>query len=147
MLNPDFKEMLSCLKDEKAEFLVVGAYALAAHGFPRATGDLDIWVRNSSENAQRVMQALLKFGAPSSHLSVDDFTAPDIVVQLGVEPSRIDLLTGIDGVSFVEAWQSRVTITISDLEIDVLSKEHLLKNKIAAGREKDQGDIAWLKNN
>ena len=147
MLNPDFKEMLSCLKDENVDFLVVGAYALAAHGFPRATGDLDIWVRNSSENAQMVMQALLRFGAPTSHLSTDDFTAPDIVVQLGVEPSRIDLLTGIDGVSFDEAWQSKVTITIGDLEIDVLSKEHLLKNKIAAGRDKDQGDITWLQNN
>lgn len=145
MLNPDFKEMLSCLKDEEVEFLVVGAYALAAHGFPRATGDLDIWVRNSPENAQKVMQALLNFGAPRSHLSVADFTAPDTIVQLGVEPCRIDLLTGIDGVSFDEAWASRVHITLNDLEIDVLSKELLLKNKLAAGRDKDQGDINWLK--
>ena len=147
MLNPDFKEMLSCLKDEEVDFLIVGAYALAAHGFPRATGDLDIWVRNSSENAQKVMQAVTRFGAPVSQFSIDDFTAPDTIVQLGVEPCRIDLLTGIDGVSFDEAWQGKVKITISDLEIDVLSKEHLLKNKLAAGRDKDQGDINWLRKN
>jgi len=147
MLNPDFKEMLSCLKDEEVDFLIVGAYALAAHGFPRATGDLDIWVRNSFENAEKVMRAVVKFGAPTSNLSVEDFTAPDMIVQLGVEPCRIDLLTGIDGVAFDDAWQSRVKIAISNLEIDVLSKEHLLQNKQAAGRDKDQGDINWLKKN
>ena len=147
MLNPDFKEMLSCLKDEEVDFLIVGAYALAAHGFPRATGDLDIWVRNSFENAEKVMRAVVKFGAPTSNLSVEDFTAPDMIVQLGVEPCRVDLLTGIDGVAFDDAWQSRVKIAISNLEIDVLSKEHLLQNKLAAGRDKDQGDINWLKKN
>src|SRR3954470_17115580 len=147
MLNPDFKEMLSCLKDEEVEFLVVGAYALAAHGFPRATGDLDIWISNSSENAARVMRALTKFGAPVSDLALDDFTASDMIVQLGVEPCRIDLLTGIDGVSFEEAWQNRVGITNEKMDIDVLSKEDLLRNKLAAGRDKDQGDISWLKKN
>ena len=147
MLNPDFKEMLSCLKDEGVEFLVVGAYALAAHGFPRATGDLDIWVSNSSENAGRVMHALAKFGAPLSDLTVDDFTASDIVVQLGVEPCRVGLLTGISGVAFEEAWQNSVGIIIDDLNVNVLSKEDLLRNKLAAGRDKDQGDINWLRKN
>src|SRR5215217_5384166 len=127
MLNPDFKDMLSCLKDEAVDFIVVGAYALAAHGFPRATGDIDIWVRNSFENAQKIMRALMKFGAPISHLSEEDFTTPDVIVQLGVEPCRIDLLTGIDGVAFDEAWQNRVSIIIDDLEIDILSKEDLLR--------------------
>jgi len=147
MLNLDFKDMLSCLKDEGVDFIVVGAYALAAHGFPRATGDIDIWVRNSFENAQKVMRALVKFGAPSSSLSEEDFTAPDVIVQLGVEPCRIDLLTSIDGVGFDEAWQSKVSITIDDLEIHVLSKEDLLRNKLTTGREKDQGDIVWLEKN
>jgi len=147
MLNPDFREMLSCLKDEEVDFLIVGAYALAAHGFPRATGDLDIWVRNSSENAQKVMRALAKFGAPSSELSASDFTAPDMIVQLGVEPCRIDLLTGIDGVSFDEAWQNRAQISLNDLEVSILSKKDLLTNKLAASRDKDQGDINWLKKN
>lgn len=147
MLNSDFKEMLSCLKDEAVDFIIVGAYALAAHGFPRATGDIDIWVRNSFGNAQKIMRALIKFGAPVSHLSEEDFAAPDVIVQLGVEPCRIDLLTGIDGVGFDEAWQNKVRVTIDDLEIDILSKEDLLRNKLATGRDKDQGDIAWLEKN
>jgi Nucleotidyl transferase of unknown function (DUF2204) len=147
MLNPDFKDMLSCLKDAEVEFVIVGAYALAAHGFPRATGDIDIWVRNSSENAQKIMSALKKFGAPTSSISEEDFTSPDIVVQIGVEPCRIDLLTRISGVEFDVAWESKVSITIDDLEIYVLSKADLLKTKSATGRDKDQGDIAWLEKN
>ena len=147
MLNPDFKEMLSCLKDEEVDFIIVGAYALAAHGFPRATGDIDVWVGNGFENAQKIMRALMKFGAPTSQLSEEDFTAPDVIVQIGVEPSRIDLLTGIDGVEFDEAWQNKISITIDDLEINVLSKEDLLRNKLATGRDKDQGDIVWLEKN
>ena len=147
MLNPDFKDMLSCLKDEEVDFIIVGAYALAAHGFPRATGDIDIWVRNNFENAQKIMRALINFGAQASHLSEEDFTAPDVIVQLGVEPCRIDLLTGIDGVGFDEAWENKVSITVDNLEIDVLSKEDLLKNKLATGRDKDRGDIVWLEKN
>jgi hypothetical protein len=147
MLNPDFRDMLSCLKDEGVEFIVVGAYALAAHGFPRATGDIDVWVKNTPENAQRVMNALAKFGAPLAGLTAEDFTSPDMVLQLGVEPSRIDLLTGIDGVGFDEAWQGRVGVTVGELEIDVLSKADLLRNKLATGRDKDQGDIVWLEKN
>ena len=147
MLNPDFKDMLSCLKDERVDFLIVGAYALAAHGFPRATGDLDIWVSNDPENAQRIMRALSKFGAPANDLSSQDFSSTDLVVQFGVEPCRIDLLTGISGVEFEEAWQKRVTIELDSLEIPILSKEDLLTNKLAAGRDKDQGDIIWLKKN
>jgi len=147
MLNPDFRDMLSCLKDEEVDFLIVGAYALAAHGFPRATGDLDIWIRNDPENALRILCALSKFGAPAKQLSANDFTSTDLIVQLGVEPCRIDLLTGIDGVEFEEAWRNRVNISLDNLEIFVLSKEDLLRNKVATGRDKDQGDIIWLKKN
>jgi hypothetical protein len=147
MLNPDFKDMLSCLSGEGVEFIVVGAYALAAHGFPRATGGIDIWVRNSSENARKVLRALAKFGAPVSDLSEDDFKAPDAVLQLGVEPSRIDILTGVDGVEFDEAWDNKMGITVDDLEIHILSRADLLKNKLAVGRDKDRGDIAWLEKN
>jgi hypothetical protein len=139
--------MLSCLNGEGVEFIVVGAYALAAHGLPRATGDIDLWVRNTAENADRVMRALAKFGAPLADLSADDFAAPDVVLQLGVEPHRIDLLTGIDGVEFAEAWRNKVAITVGGMEVNVLSKADLLKNKLAAGRDKDLGDIAWLKKN
>jgi len=147
VLNPDFKDMLSCLKGEEVDFIIVGAYALAAHGFPRATGDIDIWVRRSFENAQKIMRALTRFGAPISNLSKEDFTAPDLIVQIGVEPCRIDILTGIDGVGFDEAWQNKVSISIDDLRVDVLSKEDLLRNKLATGRDKDHGDIVWLEKN
>ncbi|HSL54800.1 MAG TPA: DUF6036 family nucleotidyltransferase [Pyrinomonadaceae bacterium] len=93
------------------------------------------------------MSALSKFGAPAQQLSAEDFTSTDLIVQFGVEPSRIDLLTGIDGVEFQEAWQNRVRIVLDNLEIFILSKKDLLTNKVATGRDKDQGDIIWLKKN
>jgi len=92
MLNPDFRDMLSAFGEEKVDFLVVGAYAMAAHGVPRATGDLDFWVRPSEENAERVIRALVRFGAPMDAITVDDFTTPGLVFQIGVEPNRVDLL-------------------------------------------------------
>jgi hypothetical protein len=147
MLNPDFKDMLSCLRDEKVEFIVVGAYALAAHGFPRATGDIDIWVKSEAGNAKKIMRALAKFGASVSDLSEDDFIVHDGIIQIGVEPCRINILTGIDGVEFDEAWQKKVGVSVGEMEIHVLSKAHLLKNKLAADRDKDRGDIAWLQKN
>ena len=147
MLNPDFKDILSCLKDEEVDFIVVGAYALAAHGFPRATGDIDFWVRNSLENAQRIMHALARFGAPLSNLKEEDFTMPEMIVQIGIEPSRIDIITSIDGVEFDEAWENKVSVRIDELEVFILSKADLLRNKLAANRDKDQGDISWLKKN
>ena len=139
MLNQDFKDMLSCLKDERVEFIIVGAYALAAHGFPRATGDIDIWVRNSADNAHKILRALARFGAPIFNLTEEDLMAPEMVFQIGVEPSRIDILTDIDGVGFDQAWQSKTSVVLDDLEIFVLSKADLLKNKLATGRDKDQG--------
>jgi hypothetical protein len=145
MLNQDFKDILLCLKDEGAEFIIVGAYALAAHGLPRATGDIDIWIRNNEENARKVLRALSTFGAPVSELTEQDFTSPDMVLQIGVEPSRIDILTSIDGVAFDEAWKNKMSVIVADVEIKVLSRADLLKNKVASGRDKDQGDIAWLK--
>jgi hypothetical protein len=145
MLNQDFRDMLSCLKEAGVDFIIVGAYALAAHGFPRATGDIDIWVRNSPDNAGRIMAALAKFGAPLADLSEQDFTATDVVVQIGVQPCRIDITTGIDGIDFIEAWDNKVAITVDGLDLYIPSKADLLKNKIASGRDKDQGDIAWLK--
>jgi hypothetical protein len=147
MLNPDFRDILLCLKEEKAEFLIVGAYALAAHGLPRATGDIDIWVRNSPENARRIVRALLRFGAPSGDISENDFTFPNRVVQLGVEPCRIDLLTSVDGVTFDVAWKNRVRVNIDDVEVSIMSKSDLLKNKSSIRRDKDLSDIAWLERN
>jgi hypothetical protein len=137
--------MLSCLKEAGVDFIIVGAYALAAHGFPRATGDIDIWVRNSPDNAGKIMAALAKFGAPLAELSEQDFTATDMVVQIGVQPCRIDITTVIDGIEFSKAWENKVAITVDGLDVYIPSKADLLKNKIASGRDKDQGDIAWLK--
>ncbi|MEP7337411.1 MAG: nucleotidyltransferase [Acidobacteriota bacterium] len=147
MLNPDFKDMLSCLNGEQVEFIIVGAYALAAHGHVRATGDIDIWVRNSASNATKIIRALKTFGAPTANISETDFLLPDLILQIGVVPCRINIITGIDGISFDDAWQNKMAVTVDGVNVHVLSKSDLLKNKTAAGRDKDQWDIAWLKKN
>lgn len=143
-MNPDFRDMLSALCDAGADFLVVGAYALAAHGFPRATGDLDIWVRPTPENAVRVWTALRQFGAPMSRISMDDFHTPDIVYQIGVAPRRIDILTSVTGLTFDAAWPNRRTVQIEGLSVGFLGRSDLVENKRATGRPKDLADVAWL---
>ena len=144
MLNPDFRDMLSAFCAEQVEFMVVGAYALAFHGFPRATGDIDLWIRRSDENAQRVWRALTHFGAPLFDLKMDDLKTPGLALQLGQAPRRIDILTSIDGVEFDEAWPDRQKVEIKGLTISIIGRAHLLQNKKAAGRLKDQTDITWL---
>lgn len=136
--------MLSALSEAGVDFLVVGAHALAAHGYPRATGDLDIWVRPTKGNADRVWQAIENFGAPHRNLRRDDFYTPDTVFQIGVEPNRIDILTSIDGVEFDEAWPNRRPTTIDKISFHVIGREQLLKNKRATGRPKDLADVAYL---
>ncbi len=144
MLNNDFRDMLSALNDAGAEFLVIGAYALAAHGYPRATGDIDLWVRPTPENAERVWEALRAFRAPMSQVTKADFTEPDVVFQVGVAPRRIDLLTSISGVGFEDAWARRHTIEVDGLRLYALGREDLIVNKRASGRPKDLADLAWL---
>ena len=144
MLNPDYRDMLSALSEEQVEYLLVGAYALAVHGLPRATGDIDLWVRASSDNAERVLRALERFGAPLLDLSKDDLMMPGTVFQIGLAPSRIDLLTSLDGVGFDEAWQAREERNLEGLRIPVIGREHLIRNKKAVGRPKDIADAAWL---
>jgi len=143
-MNPHFAEMLSALSAADVEYLIVGAFALAAHGNPRATGDIDVWVRPSRENAERVLRALRGFGAPLVDLSVDDLVAEDTVFQIGVAPVRIDILTGIDGVRFEDAWARRVLVPIETLSVPVLSLVDLAVNKRASGRPKDLADLAWI---
>lgn len=143
-MNPDFVEMLSALSDAGAEFLVVGAYAVAVHGRPRATGDLDIWVRPSPENARRVWSALEAFGAPLHQLSVEDLHSDDLVFQIGIAPNRIDLLTDIGSVGFDEAWDGRVSVRVAELEVPVIGKAELIRAKRDAGRPQDLADIAAL---
>jgi hypothetical protein len=146
-LNPDFRDLLRLLGDAGAEFVVVGAYALSFHGAPRASGDIDVFIRPSADNAERVWRALLAFGAPVSAagLAQTDFEKPDLVYQIGLPPRRIDVLTSISGVSFEEAWASRVAATVEGRVIHFIGREMFLRNKLAAGRPKDLADAARLK--
>ncbi len=144
MLNQDFREMLSELSAQQAEFLLVGAYALAGHGLPRATGDIDIWIRPTGDNAERVWRALAAFGAPLETLTIRDLTTPGVFFQIGVPPRRIDILTAIDGVEFEQAWMSRHVCKIDGVDVPVLGRADLICNKRAAGRPKDLADVAWL---
>jgi hypothetical protein len=143
-MNPDFADMLSALSAAGVEFLIVGAHALAAHGVPRATGDLDIWIRPTRDNAERTLRALGAFGAPLADLSIDDLTQPDTVFQIGLPPSRIDIVSGITGVSFDDAWERRVPVVLPGGTVDVLSKIDFVTNKKAVGRAKDLADLALL---
>lgn len=144
MLNPDFRDILSDFCEEKVEFLLVGAYALAVHGLPRATGDMDLWIRPSEDNAHRAWQALAKFGAPSSSLSREELKTPGNVLQIGVAPRRIDVLTSIDGVDFDEAWLDRTEVDVEGIKIPVIGRRHLIQNKKSVGRPQDLADVARL---
>jgi hypothetical protein len=144
-MNRDFVEMLGALSAAGVEFLVVGAYALAAHGMPRATGDIDIWVRPTRENAERVLRAVRSFGAPLFDLTIADLLRSDTVFQIGVAPNRIDLLTGITGVEFESAWSNRLTVNVDDHPVPVIGVDDLIRNKAATGRPQDQADLIWLR--
>lgn len=143
---PDFVDMLRALAETGAEFLVVGAHAMAVHGVPRATGDLDVLVRPSADNAVRVLAALRSFGAPvDSHgVSEADLATPDTVYQIGLPPNRIDLMTSISGLDFDEAWRSRELVEVEGIPIPFLGRDALVKNKRATGRAKDELDLALL---
>lgn len=143
-MNPDFAEMLSALSEAGADYLMVGAHALAAHGVPRATGAIDIWVRPTPDNAVRVLAALRAFGAPLVDLCEADLVRSGTVFQIGVVPNRIDILTEISGVAFEEAWPRRVVFTIEGQPLPFLGREDLERNKRAAGRPKDIADLAAL---
>lgn len=127
-----------------ADYLIIGAHALAVHGFIRGTKDLDVWIRPSAENAPRVHRALVSFGAPAGDVSVEDFARPGIVYQIGVPPVRIDITTSIDGVTFDEAWPVRVTASFEGQPVAVLSRAHLIRNKRATGRPQDLVDVQRL---
>lgn len=145
MLNPNFREMLVALNDAGAEYLVVGAYAMAAHGCPRSTGDIDFWVRAAPDNAKLVWAALSAFGAPMSQISIEDFSTPDVVFQIGVAPQRIDILTSVSGVEFESAWPHRLVADLDGLHANVIGREQLLQNKLASGRPKDLLDADILR--
>jgi predicted nucleotidyltransferase len=143
-MNRDFFDMLSALSEAGAEFMIVGAYALAVHARPRATGDIDIWVNPAPANAERVMRALVAFGAPLHDLTTADLTRPDTVFQIGVDPCRIDILSGVSGLRFEEAWTRRVELEIEGAMVPVLGREDLIANKRASNRAKDRLDLEHL---
>lgn len=143
-MNPDFAEMLAALSEAGAEFMVIGAHAVAVHGRPRATGDLDLWVRPTAENARRVWSSLVAFGAPLHELTQEDLAADDVVFQIGLAPNRIDILTTIGGVTFDEAWPRRTTVTLWGQPVPVIGRDDLIASKKAAGRPRDLADIADL---
>ena len=146
-LNEDFRDLLVLLADAGVEFVIVGAYALAFHGAPRASGDIDLFVRPSPANAQRVFDVLVRFGAPleSAGVTAADFTSPGTVYQIGLPPRRIDLLTEISGLTFDEAWVSRIDAEVDGRTIPFIGREALLKNKGATGRLKDLADAERLR--
>jgi len=144
VLNSDYKDMLQVLLDHGVKFLLVGAYAMAAHGYPRATGDIDIWVEPSPDNSPRVYHALAAFGAPLQELDETTFVKLGIVFQIGVSPRRIDVMSAISGVGFEEAYQHRQIVEIEGLPVPILSYDDLIKNKRATGRDKDRLDADRL---
>ena len=143
-MNPDFVSLLRALSDAKARFLIVGAYALAHHARPRATGGLDLWVDASPENAARVYATLRAFGAPLDDLTEADLTRPELVYQIGVAPRRIDILTTLTGLAFSEAWVSREAGRFGDAECQYIGREDLIRNKRALGRARDLADLEAL---
>lgn len=144
MLNEDFKDMLCALLDENVEFLIIGAYALAAHGLPRATGDIVIWVMPSPENASAVIRALTKFGASLQEIHARDFEAEGTIFQIGVPPRRIDIVTEVSGLHFSEALEGSVLLELAGFDVRIPSVEDLIVNKKASGRPKDLIDVEVL---
>jgi hypothetical protein len=143
-MNPDFVDLLRAFADAEARFMIVGAYALAVHGRPRATGDLDVWIDATPQNAPRVMQALAAFGAPLGEITETDFARPGVVYQIGVPPGRIDILTELTGLTFEQAWSDRVRRPFGELEVDFIDRASFVRNKRATGRLKDLSDIEGL---
>ena len=143
-MNQDFVDLLRAFIARDVRFLIVGAYALGVHGRPRATGDLDVWVEPTPENAERVMRALADFGAPLGDVRVEDFSRPGVVFQMGLPPRRIDVLTELTGVTFAEAWPSRRRGPFGPVEVDYLGREAFIRNKRQTGRTKDLGDVESL---
>ena len=144
MLNPDFRDILSVFAEERVDFIVVGAYALAAHGLPRATGDIDLWVRPSADNSKRIWKAFEKFGAPMKGLKRDDFENGDLIVQIGRPPRRIDIITSVSELEYDSAWKNRKIVEIEGITISVLGKDDFIKNKKAVGRVQDIADVKRL---
>ena len=144
MLNEDYRDMLRALSDEKVRFLLVGAYALAAHGYPRATMDIDIWVLPSPQNADAVLRAVRRFGTPLHSLNKEDFQKDGNIFQIGVAPRRIDIITSASGLQFEETYGRSLSVNIEGIKVHIPSIDDLICNKRASGRTKDLADAEAL---
>ena len=142
--NQDFREFVQSLNDNEARYLVVGGYAVALHGHPRYTKDLDVWIELTPTNAANLIRALDRFGFASLGLKEADFLEPDQIIQLGYPPNRIDILTTLPGVELAECYASRLTVTIDDTPVNFINLDDLKKNKKASGRLQDLADLQNL---
>ena len=145
-LEPDFSEFCSLLNAHSVEFVVVGAYALAFHGAPRYTGDIDFLVRPTEDNGKRLLDAIAAFGFPTTPVTPQDIVIGRKVIQMGVPPVQIHVMSAIDGVTWDEVWQGREPGRLGQLDVQFIGRSEFLKNKNAAGREKDLADIDALRN-
>ena len=143
-LNPDWREFFESFAKHEVEYLVVGALALAYHGHPRLTGDVDVWIRPTPQNAENVLSALEEFGVGSLNISKEDLTGDDTVIQIGFPPRRIDVLTFATGVAFDDAWETREEMRFDSLAVSVIGRAALIQNKKATGRPQDLADVASL---
>ena len=143
--SPDFQDMIDCLIAEGAEFLIVGGYAMAVHGYIRATGALDVFVNPDHSNAERVYRALVRFEAPLKDISAEDFKVAGTIFQMGLPPFRIDIITMIEGVQFSDAFRESLRVGNEDTSVPFLSLKHLITSKLATGREKDALDVKEMK--
>lgn len=144
-IAPDFLDFITCLNEQRADFVLVGGYALGVHGVVRATGDIDFLYRRTLKNVRRVCQAMIDFGAPKVVIDEKALMTADIVMQFGQSPYRIDLLSAIDGVTFAEVWRGAVVAFVDAQPVRVIGLEELTKNKAATGRTKDMEDIRRLR--
>lgn len=144
MFNQDFKEFFESLNNNHVRYLVVGGYAVAFHGHPRYTKDIDIWVERSSENADALIRAINQFGMESLGLKEKDFLVPDQVIQLGYPPDRNDILVSITGVEFSDCYPERIEANVDEVKINFIDLEHLKQNKKASARLQDLADLENL---
>ena len=144
-LHQDFREFIELLNENEVEYLIVGAFAMAFHGYPRYTGDIDFWVNNSEQNAAKVFKVIKAFGFPVDKLSEKDFTSTDIIFQMGFPPVRIDVITSVEALDFKNSFPKRMEKIIDCLKVNYISKQDLMKNKKAVGRKKDLADYETLR--
>lgn len=143
-LQQDLREFIELLNSKGVEYVVVGAHALAYYGYPRFTGDLDLFVRVSEDNARKLEESVAQFGLGVMGLTATDFLGNDQVIELGVAPNRIDILTALTGVTFDQVWKDKVATSIDGVPVFIIGRAHLIENKRTLGRPKDLADLDYL---